>query len=123
MQGIYKTASGWDRTRKTVEYNRDGEYHKQTMGDEGEQWWHDFAQKWPETEILGFADIEYTPEQLARLEEVQEVEGRYAEEIELYVLEGIGPNIPFFMPKPEEVAAQTLLNTEFLVILAEITQM
>lgn len=123
MQSIFKTVDGWDRTRKTVEYNRNDEYHKQVMGDETEQWWHDFAEKWPETEILGFADVEYTPEQLARLEEIQEVEGQYQKEVERYVLDGIVPNIPFFMPTLEEMQAQTLLNTEFLVVLAEITQM
>lgn len=120
---LIRTMDGWALPTRTVRYTRNGEEFEQIMGDEDEQWWHNFAEKWPETEIIGFADIEYTAEQLARLEEIQEVEGRYQEEIERYVLEGIIPDIPFFQPKPEEVAAQTLLNTEFLVILAEISPM
>lgn len=120
---LFKTTDGWGLPTKRVQYIRDGEEFDQIMGDEDEQWWHDFAEKWPETEILGFADIEYTPEQLARLAVIQEAGEQYQEELEGYVLDGIIPDIPFFMPKPEEIAAQTLLNTEFLVILAEIGQM
>lgn len=119
---LNKTPSGWKLAQQTVRYTRDGEDFLQVMGDEGEQWWHDFAAKWPETTGIEFTDLHYTPEQLARLEEIQDVEGRYIEEMERYVLDGIISDIPFFMPKPEEMQAQTLLNTEFLVILAEITQ-
>jgi len=117
---LIRTMDGWELPTRTVRYTRDGKEFDQIMGDEDEQWWHDFAQQWPETTIIEFADLHYTEEQLARLAEIQEVEAQYQEELERYVMDGIIPDIPFFAPKPEEVQAQILLNTEFLVILAEI---
>ena len=119
---LIRTMAGWELPTRTVRYTRDGKEFEQIMGDEGEQWWYDFAEKWPETTISEFTDLHYTEEQLARLAEIQDVEGQYQEELEGYVLDGVIPDIPFFAPKPEEVAAQTLLNTEFLVVLAEIKE-
>jgi hypothetical protein len=120
VKRVFKAKDRWDISRKAVRYIRNSEEFLQVLGDEDEQWWHDFAAKWPETTIIEFIDLHYTPEQLTRLEEIQNVDGQYAEEIERYVLEGTIPDIPFFMPKPEEIQAQILLNTEFLVVLAEI---
>ena len=75
-----------------MRYRRDGEEFEQVMGDEGEQWWHDFAAKWPETEIIEFTQLHYSPAQLARLDEVQNIGGEYADAVRAYILDGVIPD-------------------------------
>ena len=43
------------------------------MGEEGKQWWLDFAAKWDHTEIIEFVPAEATAEQQARLEEINQL--------------------------------------------------
>lgn len=93
---LIRFPGGWRLAEKTVRYKRAGVEYEQVMGDEGEQWWHDFAAKWPETEIIEFTQLHYSPEQLARLDEVQSVGGEYAEACRAYVFDGVVPDAPPF---------------------------
>ena len=44
------------------------------VGQEGKQWWIDFAENWEDTfELKGFEEVEVTDEQLKRLEKVNEL--------------------------------------------------
>jgi len=93
---LIKTMNGWALPKRAVRYARDGEEFEQVMGDESEQWWLDFAEKWGGMDNVEFVDLQYTSEQLARLEEIQDISGRYAEQCEAYVMDGTVPDIPPF---------------------------
>lgn len=113
---LIRFPGGWRLAEKTVRYRRDGEEHEQVMGDEGEQWWHDFAEKWPDTKIVEFTQLHYSPEQLARLEEVQGVGGEHAEAVRAYVLDGVVPegglDALLAKPEPPETTEQKLARLE-----------
>lgn len=87
---LIKTTDGWKLAEHTVIYARYGETVEQPVGSEGKGWWLDFAEKWPDTEIIEFTDLHYTDEQLARLAEIQAVSGN-EEVLEQYVLDGTFP--------------------------------
>ncbi len=125
---LIRTPSGWELPERKIHYIRNGEEFIQVMGDEGEQWWHDFCIKWPETEIVEFIDIEYTSEQLARLDEIQGAHGAYVDEVEAYVLEGTVPSgglEKLFVAPPEplpEPSEQDIINAELLLGQAQLIE-
>lgn len=71
---LIKTIDGWTLAEHTVIYIKNGETIEQAVGEEGKEWWLDFAEKWSDTEIIEFTDLHYTDEQLARLEEIKIME-------------------------------------------------
>lgn len=92
---LIKTLNGWRLAEHTVRYIQKSEEIEQVVGEEGKEWWLDFAGKWEHTQIIEFTDLYYTPEQLARLEEIQEIGEGYMEACSDYVLNG---NIPDAVP-------------------------
>ena len=61
-------------SEQKVKYIQHGVEIEQIVGEEGIQWWNDFAEKWEHTNIVEFINIEYTAEQLGRFEEIKELD-------------------------------------------------
>jgi hypothetical protein len=55
------------------------------------QWWEDFAERWDHTTILEFIEIELTPEQMARYEQVKHMPDGWIDQYTDYILEGKYP--------------------------------
>lgn len=103
---LIKTPNGWRLAEHTVRYTQNGEEIEQIVGEEGKEWWLDFAEKWEHTQIIEFTDLHYTPEQLARLEEIQEIGEGWVEECNDYVLNGNVPDAkPFESIKIKQLLA------------------
>lgn len=67
---LYRDNEGLKLCDARVKYIRDGETIEQYVGEEGKEWWLEFARKWS-IEIVEFLDVVYSEEQLARFEEVK----------------------------------------------------
>ena len=84
------------------------------VGQEGKQWWIDFAENWEDTfELKGFIEVEVTDEQLKRLEKVNELnlqEGITL--IDEYVLENDLFNVDLGHPLQVIKMEQDLINTQ-----------
>lgn len=76
-----------------VKYLQNGEEKIQYVGSEGHDWWSDFDSKWEHTEIVEFIPVAATDEQLARFDEVNQLnvpEG-FGSELSNYVESGTFP--------------------------------
>lgn len=63
----------WHMCSEKVRYTQRGEEITQFVGADGKDWWLDFEQKHSHTEIIEFVDVVATNEQLARLDEVNQL--------------------------------------------------
>lgn len=70
---LYRDNEGLKLCTKKVIYTQRGEEMESSITTEGVEWWEDFANRWEHTSIVRYEDIEYTPEQLERFEEVKEL--------------------------------------------------
>ena len=94
---IMQTEQGYTLADKTVIYMHNGEQREQPIGEEGDQWWIEFCDKWEGVDLVEFTTLHYTQEQIDRLEEVNRhnIIG-YMDECNDYVINGVIPNIlPF----------------------------
>lgn len=98
-----------------------GEEIEQFVGAEGHDWWIDFEQKHEHTEIIEFVDVVATNEQLARLDEVNQLNigDGFGEMLGNYVRDGIFPD-GFTHPlrnlqlqKEQELQDSYLLDLDF----------
>ncbi len=104
---LYKTHDGWRLPERTVIYTQNGQTIEQPVGEEGIEWWQQFADKWEHTEIIEFTELHYTDEQLARLGEVQNIGEGYTAECESYVIDGTIPDAePFKIIRLEKEKAE-----------------
>lgn len=106
---LIKTLNGWNLAEYTVRYTHRGEEVEQIVGEEGKEWWLDFAEKWEDTNIVEFTDMVYTEEQLARLEEIKnlDIADNIANE---YVMDGIiGAGMEVFALEKENAKLRGLL--------------
>lgn len=71
---LLKTIDGYELATSKVVYTKNGEQIEQVVGEEGQQWWLDFAEKWEHTSVIEFTDMVYTDEQLARFEEIKDLD-------------------------------------------------
>ena len=71
---LYKQNNELKLATSKVVYTKNGEQFEQIVGEEGQQWWLDFAEKWEHTSVIGFTDMVYTDEQLARFEEIKDLD-------------------------------------------------
>lgn len=71
---VYKDKEGLKLSKKKVVYTQHGEQMEAFVTTDGVEWWVAFADKWDHTQIIEIVDIEYTPEQLVRFEEVKDME-------------------------------------------------
>ena len=83
---LIKTPEGWKLAEHTVIYSENGEQKEKIVGEEGTDWWVDYTEKW-NLDIVEFTELNYTPEQLVRLEEVQGIKTHHGA-VENYVLNG-----------------------------------
>ena len=90
---LYYKNNQWHICEEKVRYIQHGEEKEQFIGQEGHQWWVDFANKWEHTEIVEFIPVEPTTEEIARLEEVNElrVPDGFGTVIGEYVESGVFP--------------------------------
>lgn len=88
---IYYRSGQWFVSTEKIVYSRDGEVLESVIGQEGKQWWKNFANEWKDMKIINFSDLEnITPLILSRLEKANKykIAEDYLEQVEEYVLEG-----------------------------------
>ncbi len=86
--------NGWHLCSEKVKYIQHGEEITQYVMSEGHEWWLDFEEKWEHTEIIEFINVVPTDEQLARFEEINQLnipEG-FSAELGDYVESGVFPD-------------------------------
>ena len=111
---LYNSKEGLELSTLKVRYMRNGETIEQEVGQEGKQWWLDFASKWDDTEIIGFVDVAYTVEQLTKFEEIRGL-SIATNILNDYVMEGIvGEGLEMLQLKKE--------NQELRSLLADLTE-
>ena len=106
---LIKTMDGYKLAEHTVIYKKNNKTIEQAVGEEGKEWWLDFAEKWSDTEIIEFTDLHYTDEQLARLDEIKimELSDNVLDE---YVINGVaGESMGTFVLQKENENLRALL--------------
>ena len=99
---------------KKVKYIQRGIEIEQIVGEEGIQWWNDFAEKWEHTSIIGFEDVQHTEQQVKRFEEVKNMKASESI-LQDYVVEGIiGEGLEILALKKE--------NEELKQLMADLTE-
>lgn len=87
---LYREEGKWKLAPFKVIYKQHGQTLEQYT--HNKKWWEDFAAKWDHTEIIEFVELNHSAEQLARLEEVQEVEEGFEYYAGRYVIDGVFPD-------------------------------
>lgn len=90
---IFYERGQWHFCTEKVRYIQRGQEVEQYVGQEGKQWWLDFAAKWDHTQIIEFVPVESTDEQLARLEEINHlrIPDGFGAMLTNYVRDGVFP--------------------------------
>lgn len=70
---LYRDNEGLKLSSKKVIYTQHSEQMESFITTEGVEWWEGFARKWSHTTILGYEDIIYTEEELARYGQVKDL--------------------------------------------------
>ena len=109
--------NGWHLCNEKVKYIQHGEEIIQYVGSEGKQWWVDFEQKWDHTQIQEFIPVEPTPEQSARLEEINKlrIPDGFGGELGAYVEHGTFPEGFTHVLRPIQIQTEQLQQDEYLV--------
>lgn len=111
---LLRDEKGLKLVKEKVLYKRNGIEYEQPVV-EGRDWWLEFEKKWGDMEIIGFEDIQYTEEQLTRLEEVRDINNVSEHILNDYVMEGI-------IGEGLEVLALKKENEELKQVLADLTE-
>lgn len=118
---LYRDKEGLKLSNMKVRFMQNGKEKEKFVGNEGEQWWIDFADKWERTEIIEFINVSYTGEQLERFKKVKDI---IADEDELrqYIETGnINSNNEklkvLFLEKENEDLKQTLADLAETVLM------
>ena len=120
---IYYKNGNWHISTEQVHYRQHGEEITQYVTSEGHDWWTDFESKWEHTELINFIAVDYTPDQLARFEEIEKLnvtEG-FASELAQYVKDGSFPegvNHPLRnlqLQKENEALQQSIAELSMLI--------
>lgn len=110
-----------------VKYIQHGEEITQYVMSEGHDWWVDFEEKWEHTEVIEFIDVVANDEQLARFDEISQLnipEG-FNSELSDYVRDGVFPNginhplRNLQLQKEQELQDNYLLDLEFRQSMSE----
>ena len=120
--------NGWHLCAEKVRYIQHGEEIEQSVGGEGHDWWVEFEQKWEYTEIQEFILVGPTEEQVARLEEVNQlkVPDGFAGIVGDYVKDGSFPagyNHPLRLlqlKKEQQLQDNYLLDLDFRQAMSEL---
>ena len=81
------------------------------------QWWIDFAEKWENTEIIEFVEMNLTGEQLARAREIEQLiidEGHRDICID-YILDGVFPEGINHPLRNLQLQRESLVRDEYLI--------
>lgn len=92
MKLIYYKDSEWHMCTEKVRYMQHGKEIEQYVGNEGHDWWVEFANKWEHTEIIEFMPVTSTAERLERLEEIKYIGEGYGSLCTEYVERGTLPD-------------------------------
>lgn len=109
---IFKGREGLKLPDAKVRFTKGGVEQEKYVGPEGKQWWLDFAEKWGI--VVEFTAATYTDDQLARFDEVKELdlpEGVLSD----YVMEGTAG-------KGLEILALKKENAELKQVVADLTE-
>lgn len=114
---IYYERGQWHFCTEKVRYTQRGQEVEQYVGQEGKQWWLDFAAKWDHTEIIEFVPVEPTPEQVARLEKANRlrIPDGYSETISNYVKNGVFPEGFTHPLRPLQIQEEQIQQDEYLL--------
>lgn len=113
---LIKTSDGWKLAENSVIYSENGEQKEKIIGEEGKGWWLDYAERWSTVDVIEFADLHYTPEQLGRLAEIQSIRTHH-EACEDYVLKGFIADV-----EPFEILRLQKKNSELEGVIADLIQ-
>jgi hypothetical protein len=113
---LIKTREGWDLAENSVIYLENEVQKEKVVGEEGKEWWAEYAEKWDNISIIEFTELHYEAEQLSRLQEIQKIKTHH-EACEDYVLSGTLPDI-----EPFKVLKLQKENTELRELLADLTE-
>lgn len=91
---LYYENNKWHISTLKVEYMQDRETLENYIGAEGKRWWNELAGLHENIEIVKFIDLNITNEQLARLEEINQLNigDGYSEVVGMYVMRDIFPD-------------------------------
>lgn len=70
---LYYKNNQWNMSEQKVKYTQNKETIEQFVGQEGKEWWLEFVKLHKDTKIIEFIDVIPTTEQIARLEEVNQL--------------------------------------------------
>lgn len=115
---LYRDDEGLKLSNKKVIYLQNGEQEESLITTDGVGWWIEFAEKWSNTEIVEFVDIDYTEEQLTRFENIKNMDINI-DVLNLYVLEGLFPE---GIDHPLRNLQLESENTELKSLLADLTE-
>lgn len=122
---LYYKDKKWNICTEKVKYIQNGKEIEQYVGSEGHDWWVDFADQWEHTEIIEFIPIEPTDEQLARFEEISQlnIPDGFSDILSDYVKDGAFPDsishplIALQLKKENEELKQLLADLTEVVLL------
>lgn len=86
---LYRNNGEWVVCPFKVKYIQNGEELEAYTHDK--QWWLDFEEKWDNTRIIEFENIQYTIEQLQRYEAIRHIGDGFGEQCSNYVKDGVFP--------------------------------
>ncbi len=114
---VYYKNGQWRICEEKVHYIQHGEEIAQYVGQEGHQWWADFEDRWEHTEIQEFIPVEPTPEQLARLDEINKlrIPDGFGGELGEYVEHGTFPEGFTHVLRPIQIQREQLQQDEYLI--------
>lgn len=114
---VYYKNGQWHLCEEKVRYIQHDEEVTQYVGQEGHDWWVDFEQRWEHTQIIEFIPVEPTPEQVVKLEKVNQLRlpDGYGTLIGNYVGDGVFPEGFTHPLRPLQIQEEQLQQDEYLV--------
>lgn len=96
---VYYKDSAWHIAEEMITYTDDDGTTTKAIGAEGRAWWEDVTARWPNITIQGLAPIEPSPDQEARLDEINALglgDG-WHDEVGTYVMDGAFLDTPIVL--------------------------
>lgn len=90
---VYYKNNEWHLSGIKVRFTDNDEETTKPVGAEGKEWWNELAKKHDDIKIIEFIEAEQTPEELSRLEEVNQlnIPDGFSSVLAGYVEHGIFP--------------------------------
>ena len=82
---LYKENGEWKLCEKKITYIENGGEFEKFIGSEGEEWWNNYKTLWG-IDIISIEEVNYSQDQLERLNEIKDVPEGFSELCSNYVL-------------------------------------